>query len=40
VGAELAKRYINLGKFEGQARIFDTSDEALTWLDTESKGEP
>jgi len=40
VGAELAKRYINLGKFEGQAQIFDTSDEALSWLATQSKGEP
>ncbi|WP_428683267.1 hypothetical protein [Reyranella sp.] len=40
VGAELAKRYINLGKFEGQAQIFDTSDEALTWLDTQPKSEP
>ncbi len=40
VGAELAKRYINLGKFDGQARIFETSDEAQTWLDGQSKGEP
>jgi hypothetical protein len=39
-GAELARRFINLGKFEGQARIFDTSEEALAWLDTQPKGDP
>jgi len=40
VGAELARRFINLGKFEGQARIFDTAEEALNWLETQPKGEP
>jgi hypothetical protein len=39
-GAELARRFINLGKFEGQARIFATSEEALAWLDTQANGDP
>ncbi len=38
-GAELAKRFINLGKFEGQARIFDTTEEALEWLERHPEGE-
>jgi len=37
-GAELAQRFINLGKFEGQARIFATADEALKWLDSQAGG--
>ena len=32
VGADLARRFINLGKFTGQAKIFDSVDEALEWL--------
>lgn len=39
-GAELAKRFINLGKFEGQARIFDTTEEALKWLERQPVGAP
>jgi|GEM_PF-580726 len=39
-GADLARRYVNLGKFTGQARIFDTADEALTWLEAQPEGEP
>ena len=39
-GADLARRYINLGKFTGQAQIFDTADEALKWLDSQPEGEP
>ncbi len=31
-GADLARRFINLGKFTGQAKIFDSVDEALEWL--------
>jgi len=38
-GAELAKRFINLGKFEGQAQIFDTTEEALKWLERQPDGE-
>ena len=38
VGADLARRYINLGKFTGQAQIFDTADEALKWLDSQTDG--
>jgi hypothetical protein len=40
VGAELAKRYVNLGKFTGEAQIFDTTDEALKWLEAQPEGEP
>ena len=40
VGAELAKRYVNLGKFTGEARIFDSADEALNWLEAQPEGEP
>ena len=40
VGAELAKRYVNLGKFTGEARIFDSADEALKWLEAQPEGEP
>jgi hypothetical protein len=39
-GAELARRFINLGKFTGQARIFDSADEGLKWLETQPQGEP
>ena len=39
-GAELAKRYVNVGKFAGEARIFDTADEAMKWLETQPEGKP
>lgn len=39
LGAELAKRYVNLGKFTGEARIFDTADEALIWLEAQPESE-
>lgn len=35
-GADLAKRYVNLGKFTGEARIFDSADEAMTWLESQA----
>lgn len=38
VGADLARRYINLGKFTGEAQIFDTADEALKWLHAQPEG--
>ena len=31
---ELARRYVNLGRFAGQARIFATANEARAWLDS------
>ena len=34
-GAELAKRYVNLGKFTGEARIFNSVDDALAWLESQ-----
>ncbi|MFN3876090.1 MAG: hypothetical protein ACK4L7_09300 [Flavobacteriales bacterium] len=37
-GADLARRYVNLGKFVGEARIFDSAEEALKWLDSRSDG--
>lgn len=40
VHADLARRYINLGKFTGQAQIFDTAEEAMKWLDSQPEGEP
>ncbi len=36
---DLAKRYVNLGKFTGQAKIFESAAEALAWLATQ-KDEP
>jgi hypothetical protein len=39
-GADLAKRYVNLGKFTGQARIFDSAEEGLNWLESQPEGEP
>ncbi len=39
-GADLARRYVNMGKFVGQARIFDTAEEALKWLETQPVGQP
>ena len=30
----------NLGKFTGEARIFDSADEALEWLESQPEGEP
>lgn len=38
-GAELAQRYVNVGKFSGEARIFDTVDDAREWLQTQPLGE-
>lgn len=40
MGADLAKRYVNLGKFTGQARIFDSAEEGLKWLETQPEGTP
>jgi len=31
---DLAQRYINLGKFDGNAQIFATPEEALAWLES------
>lgn len=39
-GAELAKRYVNLGKFDGQAQIFASAEEGLKWLEAQPAGEP
>ena len=40
LGADLARRYINLGKFTDQAaKIFDTAEEAREWLETQPEGE-
>jgi hypothetical protein len=39
-GADLARRYVNLGKFTGQAQIFDSAEEGLKWLETQPEGEP
>ncbi len=36
MGAGLAKRYVNLGKFTGEARIFDAAEEALAWLESQT----
>lgn len=38
-GTELAERYINVGKFSGEARIFDTVEAARKWLETQPLGE-
>jgi hypothetical protein len=40
MGAELAKRYVNIGKFTGEARIFDTPEEAMKWLEAQPEGKP
>jgi hypothetical protein len=32
---DLAKRYINLGRFTGQAKIFSTAAEARRWLEAQ-----
>ncbi len=40
---DLAERYINLGKFEGRARVYRTREEALEWLNSpedDSEAEP
>jgi hypothetical protein len=37
---DLAKRYVNLGRFSGQAKIFTTADEARAWLDSLTTGQP
>jgi hypothetical protein len=38
---DLAERFINLGKFEGQAMVFRTRKEALEWLNSpEPEPEP
>lgn len=39
-GGDLARRYVNLGKFTGQAQIFDSAEEALTWLESQPEGKP
>lgn len=36
MGAELAKRYVNLGKFTGEARIFNSVDDAVAWLESQT----
>ena len=38
-GAELAQRYVNVGKFSGEARIFESVDAARKWLETQPAGE-
>ncbi len=35
--ADLARRYVNLGKFTGQAQIFDSAEDGLKWLETQSE---
>ena len=37
---ELARRYVNLGRFTGQAKIFATAAEARAWLDSLSTDQP
>ncbi len=37
--ADLARRYVNLGKFTGQAQIFDSAEDGLKWLEDQSEGE-
>jgi hypothetical protein len=37
--ADLARRYVNLGKFTGQAQIFDSAEDGLKWLEAQSEGE-
>ena len=39
MGADLARRFINLGKFTGQAQIFDSAEDGLKWLESQSEGE-
>ncbi|TAJ96449.1 MAG: hypothetical protein EPO41_06925 [Reyranella sp.] len=39
-GADLARRFINLGKFTGQAQIFESAEEGLKWLEAQPEGEP
>ncbi|KAF0105715.1 MAG: hypothetical protein FD144_353 [Rhodospirillaceae bacterium] len=39
-GADLARRFINLGKFSGEARIFDSVEDGLKWLEAQPEGEP
>lgn len=39
-GAELAERYINVGKFSGgEARIFESAEAARQWLESQPPGE-
>lgn len=40
MGADLARRYVNLGKFTGQAQIFDSAEEGLKWLEAQPEGKP
>ncbi len=40
MGAELAKRFVNVGKFTGEARIFFSVDEAMAWLEAQPEGKP
>lgn len=38
--ADLARRYVNLGKFTGEAQIFDSVEDGLKWLEAQPEGEP
>lgn len=38
-GAELAHRYVNVGKFSGEARVFESAEAARKWLETQPLGE-
>ena len=38
-GAELAHRYVNVGKFSGEARVFESAEAARKWLETQPVGE-
>jgi len=40
VPADLAQRFINLGKFDGQAKIFASANEALEWLNSLPEAKP
>ena len=37
--ADLARRYVNLGKFTGQAQIFDAAEDGLKWLEAQPESE-
>ena len=37
--ADLARRYVNLGKFTGQAQIFDSAEDGLKWLEAQPESE-
>ncbi len=38
-GTELAQRYVNVGKFNGEARIFESVEAARKWLECQPLGE-